>query len=131
MTIGYKTVRSETVRTMIIRTRTIRTRTIKTKTIRTNIIKTKTHPAFEEGYIVPVSNESPVLHRARAEVWDGDHVLLGKWEPDVEVVLVVLQDLRAYHRGVLGLGQDGGLGPNPEIHSCTEIVRNRKTDVQR
>ena len=43
---------------------------------------------------LPVGDQAPVLHGARAEVGDGNHVLLRQREGGVEVVLVVGEDLR-------------------------------------
>ena len=42
---------------------------------------------------LPVGNQSPVLHSPGPEVGDGNHVLLGEGEGDLEVVLEELQDL--------------------------------------
>ena len=52
-------------------------------------------PLLVQDRHLSVGDQTPVLHRARTEVGDGNHVLLGQWEGGVEVILVVRQDLRS------------------------------------
>ena len=61
----------------------------------TNEIQVKTLTFFlKKKYLnVPVSNETPIFHGTGREIRNGDHVLLGQWVLDAEILFVESQNL--------------------------------------
>lgn len=81
---------------------------------------------------VPVSIQSPVLHRAGREVGQRYHVHLGQWKFDLEIILVVLEYPWSYVKTVARLLDGLATCPDSEVSGPQDLeVGDEKGDKVR